>query len=168
MNAIVTGGRDAGKTTTVRRVAGLLEERGLDPVGFYTAGGPETLELVSVRTGDRTVFASRSAELDGPRVGRYAVDRGAIERGLAWADEPGDVLLADEIGKLERRGEGFAPLLETLRPDRYRGVLLSVRQGLAPFAAEAFPPDARPERFEVTPSNREDLPARIADLLVET
>ena len=167
MNVLLTGERNVGKTTAVKRVIAQVRERGLDPVGFYTAGGPETLELVDARTGERTVFASQSAEFDGGiAVGRYAVDPAAIERGLTLAAGEGDVLVIDEIGRLERRGEGFAPLLDDLDPTRYRGTLMSVRKGVAPFVADHFPADASLERIEVTESNRDALPARIVALLV--
>ncbi|MFT4891874.1 MAG: nucleoside-triphosphatase THEP1 [Halobacteriales archaeon] len=167
MNVLLTGERNVGKTTVVERVVARLHERNLDPVGFYTAGGPDTLELVDARTGERTVFASRSAEFeDGVSVGRYVVDPAAIDRGLALAARDGDVLVADEIGRLERRGEGFAPILSALQPNRYRGVLLSVRQGVVPDVADAFAADASVERIEVTESNRDDLPDRIVELLL--
>lgn len=167
MNVLLTGERNVGKTTVVERVVARLRERNVDPVGFYTAGGPETLELVDVRTGERTVFASRSGGFAGDvSVGRYAVDPQAIDRGLALAAAGGDVLVVDEVGRLERRGEGFAPILASLRPDRYRGVLLSIRKGVVPFVADAFPAAAPAERVEVTESNRDGLPERIVELLI--
>jgi len=167
MNVLLTGDRNVGKTTAVERVIAALHDRGLDPVGFYTAGGPETLELVDARTGERTVFASQSAEFDGEvSVGRYGVDPAAIDRGLTLAAGEGDVLVIDEIGTLERHGEGFAPLLDDLDPTRYRGILLSVRKGVVPYVIDHFPADAALERVEITEGNRDALPGRIVELLV--
>lgn len=167
MIVLLTGERNVGKTTVVERIVAELHERDLDPVGFYTAGGPETLELVDAGTGERTVFASQSdAFEDAVSVGRYAVDPAAIDRGLALASREGDVLVVDELGILERRGEGFAPLLDGLDPARYRGILLSVRTGVVPFVADSFPPDAALERIEVTEANRDALPSRIVASLV--
>lgn len=167
VTVLLTGERNVGKTTVVRRVVERLRARDLDPAGFYTVGGPETLELVDARTGERTVFASQSTDFDGGvSVGRYAVDPAAIERGLALATREGDALVIDEIGKLERRGGGFAPLLDDLDPTRYRGILLSVRTGVVPFVADHLPADAEIERVEVTESNRDALPGRIVALLV--
>jgi nucleoside-triphosphatase THEP1 len=168
VNVILTGKRNVGKTTVVERVVRRLEDRDLDPVGFYTAGGPETLELVGVQSGDRTHFASQSEEFeDSISVGRYAVDPEAIKRGRALARQEGDVLVVDEIGKLERRGEGFAPFLRELDTAQYDGVLLSVRQGVVPYVREQFSPVPQIERIVVTESNRDDLPARIASLLTQ-
>ncbi|MFW5903636.1 MAG: hypothetical protein ACOCS7_02745, partial [Halolamina sp.] len=67
---------------------------------------------------------------------------------------------------LERRGEGFAPLLDDLDLTRYRGVLLSIRKGVVPFVADHFPRGADLERLEVTGANRDALPTRIVALLV--
>ncbi|MDZ7849582.1 MAG: nucleoside-triphosphatase [Halodesulfurarchaeum sp.] len=169
MNFVVTGDRNVGKTTLVKRVVSGLRERGLRPVGFYTDGGPDTLELVPIGPGEPLVFGSQSREFPGGvTIGRYSVNPGAIETGLAASRAEGDVLVIDEIGKLERRGEGFAPLLSDLDPTAYRGTLFSVRNGVVPFVAGAFPDDAPLERLEVTESNREELPDRILDLLVGT
>lgn len=168
MNVLVTGARNVGKTTVVRAVVRRVRDRDYDPVGFYTEGGPETLTLVSARTGARTVFATQSPEFDSDlTVGRYTVDPAAIDRGLTAAAGDGDVLVVDEIGTLERRGEGFYPVLAGLEPDRYAGVLLSVRDGLVPFVADAFPPESSVERFEVTESNRDALPDELVELLLE-
>jgi nucleoside-triphosphatase THEP1 len=167
VHVLVTGDRNAGKTTLVRRVVSALHDRGLTTAGFYEAGGPETLELVAAGTGERRVFATQSAAFDGPEVGRYTVDPGTVEWGLQLGTRPADVLVVDEIGRLEARGEGFAPLLADLQPTRYGGVLVSVRREAAELVADAFPPEAAVERVEVTATNRESLPERVVELLVE-
>ncbi|MEF8814377.1 MAG: nucleoside-triphosphatase [Halovenus sp.] len=166
MHVLLTGDRNAGKTTVVETVVSRLQARGLDVAGFYTVGG-ETLELVAARTGERTVFASESETFDeGPTVGRYGIDPGAVERGIALARQDGDVLVLDEIGRLEQRGEGFAPILSELQADRYRGVLVSVRQGVEEFVAKAFSDGSQPVHLEVTESNRDDLPEVVLDRLL--
>lgn len=168
MHVILTGDRNAGKTTVVETTVSLLRQRGVTPVGFYTAGGPDQLELVAAETGERVHFATQADDVGGIEVGRYTIDPAAIERGLALADRDGDVLVADEIGRLERRGGGFAPLFEDLRADRYRGVLLSVRNGLTEFVADAFPDEQHVEVIEVKPSNRSKLPDRVVERLLGT
>lgn len=168
MIVLVTGERNAGKTTVVQNVVTRVRNRGLEPVGFYTGGGPETLELVSVRTGERTVFATQSGSLEGGlTVGRYTVDPAAVEWGLTVAARDGDVLVVDEIGTLERNGAGFYPILEGLDPTAYTGVLCAVRDGVVPFVVDAFPSDSTVETLEVTESNRSELPTEIVELLLE-
>lgn len=159
MHVLVTGNRNAGKTTLVRTVVSALHDRGLTTAGFYETGGPETLDLVASETGERRVFASQSGAFDGPEVGRYTVDPATVEWGLQLAKRPADLLVVDEIGRLEARGEGFTPLLSNHRPSRYQGVLFSVRREVADFVADAFPSEAAVERVEVTPENRQSLPS---------
>ncbi|QSG09663.1 nucleoside-triphosphatase [Halapricum desulfuricans] len=166
MHVLLTGDRNAGKTTVVEATVSRLRQRGVTPVGFYTAGGPERLELVAAGTDERIPFATQADDADGIEVGRYTIDPAAIKRGLNLARQDGDVLVADEIGRLEQRGGGFAPLLDDLRPDRFRGVLVSVRTGLTGFVADAFPDEQSPEIIEVTPSNRSALPDRVVAQLL--
>lgn len=166
MNCIITGAKNAGKTTVVKRVVANLRTRGLQPVGFYTTGDPDLLELVDVKTGDRVPFGSSRRSFPGElSVGRYSINPAAIEMGLKASDEPGDVLVVDEIGTMETRGEGFAPLLATLEPTAYRGTLFSVRRDVVPFVRRAFPSDARVERLEVTRHNRDELPRTVTDVV---
>jgi len=168
MYVILTGDRNVGKTTVVERVVQRLAEENLDPVGFYTAGGPDTLELVDVQTGDRTVFAAQSRAFEeGPTVGRYTVNPNAIETGVALARKAGDVLVVDEIGTLERRGAGFAPILSDLQDDVHRSAVLSVRRGVDQYVCDLLPPEASVTRLEVTEENRDTVPTRIVELLVD-
>lgn len=165
---ILTGEKNVGKTTVVKRVVTALRERGLRPAGFYTDGGPETLYLVPVGPGNRIEFGSRSHDYPGDvSVGRYAINPAAIEVGLTASRADGDVVIVDEIGRMERRGDGFAPLLAELDPASDRGILLSVRKSVVPFVERSFPQPGTVRRLEVTESNREQLPTTILDLLID-
>lgn len=168
MIVIVTGERNVGKTTVVERVVSRLEARDHWVVGFYTVDTPAGLDLVDARTGDRVPFATRSGgSADDLEVGRFHVDRTAIERGLTLADRPGDFLVVDEIGSLERRKEGFYPLLESLQPERYRGILLAVREGVSGFVADHVPENSSIVTFQVTEKNRETLPSTVVASLLD-
>jgi len=162
MAVVITGDRNVGKTTVVRRLVSRLEDCNVSIAGFYTAGGPETLELVSAGTDERIRFATQSDDIsDGPRVGRYTVDPAAIDRGLSWIDRPGDVLVVDEIGTLEARGDGFATGLAGIHPDRFLGVVVSVRQGYETVVTEKLPDREPIEHLEVTATSRDALPGKI-------
>ncbi|MGW9030148.1 nucleoside-triphosphatase [Streptomyces sp. NPDC055722] len=107
---LLEGRPGSGKTTVVRRLAALLRTR--RAVGFTTEeirhGGTrsgfalETLEGVQ-----RTVLAH--VDFPGPpRVGRYGVDLGVMERlalpplkSAAARAAPGDVVLINELGRME-------------------------------------------------------------------
>jgi nucleoside-triphosphatase len=104
---LLTGRPSIGKTTVVKTVAELLGDRA---GGFYTEeifgpGGRKGFRLVTL-DGQETTMAHVSLKGPGrPRVSRYGVDVGAIERvgvtALRQAMQNGQIVVIDEIGKME-------------------------------------------------------------------
>jgi len=104
---LLTGRPGIGKTTVIKTVAEALGERA---GGFYTEeisgpGGRKGFRLATL-DGQETVMAH--VNLRGqrrPRVSRYGVDVGAIERvgvaALRQAMQQEQIVVADEIGKME-------------------------------------------------------------------
>ena len=104
---LLTGRPGIGKTTVIKEVAASLGDRA---GGFYTEeirgpGGRKGFRLVTL---DGQVAVMAHVNLRGrgrPRVGRYGVDVGPIERvgvaALRQAMEEGRILVVDEIGKME-------------------------------------------------------------------
>ena len=102
----------------IRRVAASLLEHGLNVDGFYT----EEVREAGERTGFRVVALDGSTGRlaavggGGPRVGKYAVDVPdfeavgvtALERAAAEAD----IIILDEIGKMELLSTAFRAALE--------------------------------------------------------
>jgi len=168
MICLLTGDRNVGKTTLVKRVLARVREQGVSATGFYTDGGPETRDLVPVGPGQPIPFAAQSRNFPGElSIGRYSINPAAIEVGIAACRADGEVLVVDEIGRLERRGEGFADLLASIDPDPYRGVLLSVRKGVADFVEAQLPATASTRRFEITRTNRDALPDQVTECLLD-
>lgn len=104
---LLVGRPGVGKTTVVKAVAEWLGERA---GGFYTEeirgpGGRQGFRLVTL-DGREVVMAHVNLRGKGrPRVGRYGVDVGAIERvgvaALQRAMCEGRTVVVDEIGKME-------------------------------------------------------------------
>ena len=167
MICLLTGDRNVGKTTLVKRVLARVREQGVSATGFYTDGGPETRDLVPVGPGQPVPFASESRTFPGNvSVGRYSINPAAIDAGLAACRSEGAVLVVDEIGRLEQRGGGFAELLASIDPNRYRGVLLSVRKGLTDFVDGQLPATASTRRIEITERNRDALVDRVTECVL--
>lgn len=153
----------------VRSAAEGLRSRGLRVRGFYTE---EVRDERGRREGFRAVtFGGRrrtmaSVQIDGPpRVGKYGVDLETVD-GLGAELEAGeeedrpDLYLLDEIGKMECASDRFVravrrllesppcPLVATVAR-RGGGLIREVKQ------------HPRTELWEVTRSNRDDLPGRL-------
>lgn len=113
---LLTGFPGIGKTTAVLRVADLLGREGFAVGGMITrevrgAGGERVgFEILDLSTGIRGWLA-RACQGPGPRIGRYIVDIGALERigaaSILGAVASSDVIAIDEIGPMELLSEGF-------------------------------------------------------------
>jgi nucleoside-triphosphatase len=114
---LLTGRPGVGKTTVVKAVAALLGERA---GGFYTEemrreGRREGFRLVTL-DGRKAVMAHVQLRGPGrPSVGRYGVDVQAIQSvgvaALERAVAAGQIVIVDEIGKMELFCEGFKQAL---------------------------------------------------------
>lgn len=158
----------AGKTTAFRRLAKLLRESGTTVTGFTT-------EEIRER-GRRVGFSVESLEgepetlahvnLPGPpRVGRYGVDLEAFERVAlpALRASPGDVVLIDELGKMELASETFRVEVEEIF-DRQVALAATLQVARHPFTDGLR---RRPgiEVIRLTAGNRDALPQHLAEVL---
>jgi nucleoside-triphosphatase len=110
---LLTGRPGVGKTTVVKAV---IESLGEQAGGFYTEeirgpGGRQGFRLVTL-DGQEAIMAHVNLRgKNQPRVGRYGVDVGAIERigvsALRRAMQKGQIVIVDEIGRMELFCEPF-------------------------------------------------------------
>lgn len=161
---LLTGRPGVGKTTAVRRVAERLEDR--TTAGFVTeeerdgSGRRTGFAAVPIGGGSRVMIASVDRE-GGPRVGRYGVDVGAIDR-LADETLTGDdvdVWLIDEIGKMECLSDRFVEATRRIL-DGPAPVVATIGRSGGGLIAEA---KARDDTVvgEVTEDTRDAVPDRV-------
>lgn len=168
----ITGLPGAGKTHALLKVIEMLEGDGLTVGGMITEpiskrGRREGFHVMDWATKERRVFASKDIE-SKTTVGRYGVDIAALDEvgvaALRHATANCDVIVIDEVGKMEVESEGFVtavkdaleadkPLLLTLHKKSRNPLLQDIRRR----------DDVR--ILEVTQVNRNLLPYKIVKLL---
>jgi nucleoside-triphosphatase len=160
---VLTGPPGVGKTTVIMRLAECLEDR--DIAGFYTDEIREAGQRRGFRAttfaGDSTVLA-RVGLRSRHHVGRYGVDVAALEATvLPELARPCDVILIDEIGKMECFSARFVAAVRQIL-DGATPVVATVALKGGGFIAEA---KARSDVavWELTKANREEVPRRLAE-----
>jgi nucleoside-triphosphatase THEP1 len=137
---VATGRPGAGKTTVVQRVVQQLEERGQRAVGIVQPGtmvdghktGFVVRDLVSGDESELARLVSRDDGEHGTRFRFHPAGFALAAAALGRADR-GDVLVVDELGPLELRGQGHMPaVMRALRVAGLAAVVIVVRVQLVP------------------------------------
>lgn len=137
---VVTGRSGSGKTPAVERLVSHLQGHGVEVFGFlqppiWCEGRKEGFDLVDVRTAERAPLGRRVADGQGdhhtPFVfdpGGFALARRALRRPPCRA-----VLVVDEIGPVELRGEGhWDAVARAWKAGRPVAAVLTLRRQLIP------------------------------------
>lgn len=145
---LITSPPGRGKTTALLRLAEALRADGLAVGGVWQramegAGYRAGYDLVDLATGDTLPLARRRPTADGPW-GAFAFDESAWSWAAArirTARLAADVMLVDEIGRLEAAGGGHLPALREVLPgERARTWVLAVRDLALPAVLTTFGP----------------------------
>ncbi len=144
---VVTGDAGSGKTPAVEQAARRLSDGGVAIAGFVQHatrdGGEKTgFEVLDLVTGASRPLAHHVGRDRGEHGTRFVFDRAgfALARRALRRDRRTQVLVVDELGPLELRGDGHMPALRSALPRLGAGVLLcSVRRHLLAAAVEAVP-----------------------------
>ena len=159
-NCLLEGLPGVGKTTLIRKVADCISE--LNIGGFYTEEIRERGRRAGFRVetfSDRSGILSHVSLTTGPRVGKYRVDvpgfEGIVVKDLEKAMESSDVIIIDEIGKMELFSRRFKDILIQCL-DSEKPVIATVMLRPHPYVDRI---KSRPdvEIVEVTPENRDCL-----------
>lgn len=168
----ITGLPDAGKTTTLTRVIRMLESDEKIVGGMITEAIMEDYKRVGFKIMDwMTREEGTLAHIDfdsGFQVGSYGVDLNVLEtigvNAINRASEEADVIVIDEVGKMEIESENFIasvrraletdkPMLITLHKKSRNPLLQDIRRR----------DDVR--ILEVTVVNRDLLPYKVTSLM---
>lgn len=167
---LLEGRPGVGKTTIIKTVVDQLGDRAS---GFYTEeirgqrGRREGFRLVTL-SGDEAVMADTDLRSRSrPQVGRYGVNVGTVDEvgvcAIRQALRPGQVVIIDEIGKMELFSDAFKKAVT----DAVAGanpVLATVMRGSHPWVDE-IKGKPQVEVCGVTVANRDRLPEKICEWL---
>src|SRR5438876_9049192 len=166
-NLLITGPPGIGKTTVLERVIACLPPAAA--TGFLTrelrARGMRQGFVIETLDGRSALLASVRFDA-GPRVGRYRVRLAALDAVAvpALAARPGvRLVVVDEIGKMESLSPRFAAAVRAALDSPVPVLGTIARSGGALIAEVRRRPDVT--LVDVTPENRDALPAKIAGLL---
>jgi len=168
-NLLLTGRPGVGKTTIVRKVIVQLDGQA---GGFYTEEVRERGKRVGFRIvtlDGETAWLARVNMPSSFRVGRYGVDVQGLERvgvpAIRRALASRRVVIIDEIGKMELFSPAFMQVtMEVL--DAWKPLVGTVMLKSHPWV-NAVKRRADVVVWEVTESNRDEMPNRVLDWLAE-
>ena len=165
---VITGAIGVGKTTVCRKLIDMLRDQGHTCAGVLSFKTTDQgISVENVLSGEIESLAGIDNVYNGPHTARYSFNPDGIRFGIRAIEEgvSADILLIDEVGHLELRGEGFIDALEIVNTDQMKDCILVIRKDLLP----AFTPQLCTVEsvFEVTGDNRNQLPQEICSVLLK-
>jgi nucleoside-triphosphatase len=166
MKIFLTGYPKSGKSTVLIKTIELLKKKGLKVGGFVTPeirekGRRKGFYVKDVFSGSMEVFASVDFKI-GPRFGKYCIDKNAFEKialkAIDFALENCDVIVVDEIGKMEFFSENFKKKLGALMLEEKPLIAVLHRDFVEQFKQLG-------KVIEVTQENRENLPEELTKII---
>ncbi len=143
---IVTGAVGEGKTAWLAKLEGLLKEKELKAGGILALrimeeGKVIGYDITDIRTGDRTPFLRHTGDAT-VGVERFTMDPSGYRAGEKALDPHSNrsmnVVIVDEVGPLELRGEGWSEMIRGLIHETRALLILAVRKNLAGEVTERF------------------------------
>ena len=168
MLIIITGDINIGKTTVCEKAVAKARNLGYSCGGILTHKiSNSDIVIQDLLTGKKKTLASPNIEYQGPRTIKYSFNPNGIQFGIRAIDRgiSSDIILIDEIGHLELRGEGFINVLRLIESGKFKNCIIVIQRKLL----SRFLPllDIVPLVFKVTIDNRNRLPEEIASVLVQ-
>jgi nucleoside-triphosphatase len=168
----ITGLPGSGKTQTLLRIIQLLEQEGVRVGGMITEPIVERQHRAGFRitnwaTKENEVFAHEGMK-SRVRSGRYGVNLSALEglgiKAIREARDNADVIVIDEVGKMEVESEAFTQsVVDTL--DTNKSIVMTLhKKSRNPLLQDIRRRDEL-RLLEVTPVNKNLLAFKIVKLL---
>ncbi len=143
---VVTGAIGEGKTAWLAKLTGLLKEKGIRVGGILALrimkeGRATGYDITDIKTGSRTPFLRQTGNAT-MGVERFTVDEAGFRAGLKALDPVStrncEVIIIDEAGPLELRGEGWHDRISELLSESRAIIIMAVRKNLIGEVFEKF------------------------------
>jgi len=134
---IISGDTQSGKSSYLTKIQQALEKEGTSQVGFITDSIYEGKEIKGhivkdLSTTDEFRISYREPKEDAQKIGRFYLLNEGLEFGKniitrIIKSDSNDVVIIDEIGKLEIDGGGWSAEVKELLSDKSKTIILIVR-----------------------------------------
>ena len=170
----ITGLPGAGKTQALKKVIEMLEQEGVKIGGMITEPIVEEkhrkgFQIVDWMTQEKRVFAHLSQIQSKVTIGRYKVDLTALDEvgvpALKNAIEQSDLIVIDEVGKMELESESFVKIVKEALDAEKPLILTLFKKSRNPLLQDIRRRDDI-RILEVTTVNKNLLPFKIHKLLL--
>lgn len=144
---LVVGDRDSGKTTTLEALRSSYRAKNHEIGGFLALANPEKTwyRLKDLSSTESRLALSSQINLGTERIGRFSISsdvfawaNALIEQSMATTE----LIVFDEIGKLELQGGGLAPSFRKALDETSCNILASVRDEHVEAVLKCFAIDA--------------------------
>ncbi|MBM3421201.1 MAG: hypothetical protein FJY11_08710 [Bacteroidetes bacterium] len=144
---IMTGDRLSGKTTFLKEIISILNERAINPAGFISEGIHESetrigFKLTGIASEKRVELCSTVERPGMIRQGRFWFSREALQTGdeiiREAASSGAAVIVIDEVGPLEISGKGWYNAIENATASSDAVHVWSVRRSLVKKASRRW------------------------------
>ncbi|MCX6272371.1 MAG: hypothetical protein NTU44_14390 [Bacteroidetes bacterium] len=137
---VISGAVGQGKTTMVRNVIDNLRKQKITVGGFFSPGiieGDTTIgyDIVDIERQQRVIFLRQNVDPGLNKIGKFCIYPDGLEVGInaiiPARNIKNEIVVIDEVGKLELENEGWADGIEKLLKDPNYHLILTVRDTFA-------------------------------------
>ncbi len=161
-NIFLTGRAGVGKSTIIKKILDRIDKSvgGIFTPEIREDGKRKGFKIVDIDSGEEGILASVNQD-EGPKISKYRVNLDDLDRfsdRILDAVEGKDVIVIDEVGKMEMYSDKFKVALdEAIESDKL--LLATLHKSLViRFGSKG-------NMFKVTGENRDDLPEELIKII---